>query len=170
MKSCETYQAQLLDHLYGLLEPEDSRALEEHLGACPGCQAALAHAREQKQLLAAAARSKFPGVRFEEPPAPAPAEAEVTRPVPPEAPPVVPIRTVPVRVNWGRWAVAAGVLLAVAGIGTAGSLVWGEYRGRRDQVAHAKADRERAQQEQARLQQQQWADQVRADQELRAVQ
>src|SRR5438093_1519705 len=65
--SCETFQAQLLNDLYGLLEEADSRALRGHVGACPACQTAAARVAEQRQLLAVAARTEFPGVRFQPP-------------------------------------------------------------------------------------------------------
>ena len=57
MRSCDHYQAQLLEHLYGLLEPGDARALQEHVEQCGDCRAALARAEAQQQLIAAAARA-----------------------------------------------------------------------------------------------------------------
>src|SRR5207248_10219280 len=35
MDPCHRHQAQLLDHLYDLLDPADAAALEAHLAACP---------------------------------------------------------------------------------------------------------------------------------------
>jgi hypothetical protein len=67
MDPCGPIQAQLLDFLYDLLEADEHRALREHLDYCTTCQAALRQARDQQQLLAAAARMEFPQVRFEPP-------------------------------------------------------------------------------------------------------
>jgi len=108
MKSCEVFQAQLLDHLYGLLEGEESLELIEHAGRCDECRAALQHADVQRRLLAVAAVTECPDVHFEAP-------EETT------APAVLPLRKpAPVRtrkpIRFGRWAAAAAVLLALGGI------------------------------------------------------
>jgi hypothetical protein len=126
MKTCEAYQDQLLEHLYGLLEADDARALTDHLASCVPCQAALARAQAQQRLLAAAAKTEFASVHFA---APTP---------PPERPAVLPLRaTVPgVRASgWLRWAVAAAIVLAVAGL----SLPAGWYYQQHDRVAVALA-------------------------------
>jgi hypothetical protein len=69
MASCEQFQAQLLGYLYDLPEAEERESLRQHLQQCAGCQAALARAERQKQLLAAAAKADFPAIRFQPPPA-----------------------------------------------------------------------------------------------------
>ena len=71
MHSCNACQAQLLEYLYDLLDAAERQTLEAHLAACAECQAALAKARSQQQLLAAAAKMEFPTVAFERPAAPA---------------------------------------------------------------------------------------------------
>src|SRR6516165_10395739 len=104
MKTCEAFQAQLLEHLYGLLDEEDRRLLGEHLPSCPACQTALTALDGKRKLLAAAAREEFPGVYFQPP-------REVARIAEPKASPKV--LAEPWLPRWGRWAIAAGVLLTV---------------------------------------------------------
>src|SRR6266404_390771 len=67
MTSCDQIRAQLLEHLYNLLEDEDGRALDVHLHQCANCQAELEHARQQMTLIAAAAKEEFPNVQFAPP-------------------------------------------------------------------------------------------------------
>src|SRR5438105_1346031 len=109
MATCETYQSQLLDYLYELLEPAEAADMRQHLEQCTACQAALARAQAHQKVLARAAKSRFPAVRFQPPtevvPSPGPAE-------------VVPMRRR--GVNWGAWAVAASILLLLGGLGTLG--------------------------------------------------
>src|SRR5262245_31558856 len=118
MYACHACQAQLLEYLYDLLDEADRQALAAHLGGCPACQAALVRAQAQQRLLAAAARLEFPAVRFTPPTAEAP-------PVPP-APRTVLLPTRPRLRPAGqaralrRWAVAAGLLVAVGLLGLAG--------------------------------------------------
>jgi hypothetical protein len=147
MMTCEQYQALLLDHLYDVLEPNEVRALGEHLPTCAACQAALVRARSQKDLLAAAARSEFAGVQFK-----APAVIE--------AAPVLPL---PVRHGWVRWAVAAAVLLAIGGISI--SATW--YGRQLDLVAQA---RSRAEQLRADIQRTDQEHQVRVAQATKVQQ
>jgi anti-sigma factor RsiW len=111
MQNCETYRAQMLEHLYDLLDEAERQALQGHLDSCPACQAEMTKARRQQALLAAAARMEFPGVRFVPPEAPAEA-------APASVPVVTPLRVRP----WRRWAVAAVVLLALGGVG--GPAAW----------------------------------------------
>jgi hypothetical protein len=101
MYTCADCQPRLLDDLYGLLEPDESKQLLDHLTTCPDCRRARAEAERVQKLLAAAARSEFPDVRFTAP------AADVT-----------PAARVPARRSWTRvlgWAVAAGLLLAAGG-------------------------------------------------------
>ncbi|MBY0528127.1 MAG: hypothetical protein K2R98_32320 [Gemmataceae bacterium] len=108
MRSCEHYQAQLLEHLYGLLEGEASLALIEHAGACEECRAALQRADGSRKLLAAAAKVDFSSVRFV---APEPDVLPMSKP----RKQAVARRTTPI--HWGRWAAAAVVLIALTGLG-----------------------------------------------------
>jgi hypothetical protein len=123
MKACNEIQSLLLDHAYGLLEPHDAEALESHLKDCAGCQQALARTRSQKLLLAAAAKASFPDIQFDEP-----AEGPATLPLQ--------TRPAPAPFLWGRWAVAAAVLLAVSTIGIGSQRYWSA----RDQVVLAQAN------------------------------
>src|SRR5437763_458901 len=101
MQSCEAYQAQTLEYLYDLLEDSDRQAFEAHLAVCAPCQAALDRARGHQRLLATAAKLEFPAVRFQ----------------PPALPPPVVVPLEHRRRPWRRWAVAAAVLVALAGLG-----------------------------------------------------
>jgi anti-sigma factor RsiW len=124
MNDCTNYQPLLLDHLYGLLDDAENQALLDHLGACPACQASLDRARRQQRLLAAAAKQAFPAVRFE-----APAREEV-------APEVIAL-PVPRRARrWGRWAVAAALLLAAGGLGAPAAWYGSDYVQARATVRH----------------------------------
>ena len=67
MKNCTEYQQLLLEHLYGLLEEDQSRALEAHLADCPTCQSAWERAYQEQRWLAQAACWSFEDVRFEAP-------------------------------------------------------------------------------------------------------
>jgi hypothetical protein len=101
MHDCEANRAAMLEYLYDLLEVEQRQALEAGLATCPTCRAELERARRQQGLLAAAARMTFPNVRFV---APEPAEPSATLPLP------SPGRR---RRTGLRWAIAAGMLLAL---------------------------------------------------------
>ncbi len=68
MKNCTEYQQLLLEHLYGLLEEDQRRALEAHLADCPACQSAQERAYQEQRWLAQAACWSFEDVRFEAPP------------------------------------------------------------------------------------------------------
>src|SRR5581483_5985697 len=99
MMTCAHCRAALLDRLYGLLDPAEVAAVDAHLAGCPACQAEQLRAARVQRLLAAAARTEFPDVRFTPPAvdaAPAPA-AKSGGP----------------RLRWLGWAVAAAVVLGV---------------------------------------------------------
>jgi anti-sigma factor RsiW len=119
--TCGHCQAQLLDYLYDLLEPNEQRLVEQHLSTCAACQAALAGARGQQHLLAHAARLEFPGVRFETP---------TSLPLSPRRPALTPVRR-----SWKRWAVAAGLLLALLSGGIVGVGYWNDYNDNLQQIA-----------------------------------
>ncbi len=134
MTSCDQIRAQLLEHLYNLLEEEDGRALDVHLHQCANCQAELEQAREQMTLIAAAAKQEFPNVHFA-PPTEKTSEvlktSELSR----------------AQRRWGiRWAVAAGVLFAVSGVGVLATIYWRQQT----QVAQADNTLRQAKDEQAR--------------------
>src|SRR5262245_50249141 len=128
MNGCDDCRERMLDSLYDLLDEAEQAALAGHLAGCGDCQAALARAKEQQRLLAAAARLEFPAVRFV-PPADAPAPA-------PAAPVLCPLPA-PARAPrpWRRWAVAAGLLLGVGGLTAAGLHHGGQYAQARAEVA-----------------------------------
>jgi hypothetical protein len=129
MKACDRFQTELLEHLYGVLEPDESQALADHLGGCSACQTELARAEEQMALIAAAAKAEFPWVRFNVPMETLPstgAREETGRP-------------------WLRWGVAAAILLTLAGIGTPGVWIWRQQqRVTQAEVKYKEAEKELA--------------------------
>src|SRR5438132_9082255 len=139
MTSCEHVRSQLLEHLYDLLEEEQVRALDDHLRDCGNCQTELGHAREQIALMAAAAKEEFPKVHFVPP-------TEKTL----EVSKISEILVAPKR--WGiRWAVAAAILCAVAGVAAPATIYWRQesqvaqsentLRRAKDELAGAEAQR-----------------------------
>ncbi len=124
MTPCDRFQAQFLDHLYGLLEPPEVGQLTDHLQGCAACRTALVRAEGQKRLLAEAARLEFPDLHFTTPTVPLTARGEGP-----------PVRAAAVERSWGRWALAAAILVAVGGVSLSGSAYWG----RRDRVLQAEA-------------------------------
>src|SRR6266568_4785538 len=108
MATCEQFQSQLLAYLYDLLESDERQSLQAHLEQCPACQAALAHAKNQRQLLAVAAKAEFAGTKFEPPVEIAPAQAVNS---------IVPGGRA--RNSWSAWAIAASILVLL-GLGTTG--------------------------------------------------
>src|SRR5262245_13355608 len=123
MHACDYYRDQLLESLYGLLEPGEAQALRTHVAECKNCQASLLQAQKQQALLSRAARM-CPAPAVFSVPAEAEQETEVAvRPgeapaaAPAAAPAVLPISSAPKR-SWRRWsavAAAAAVLIVVAG-------------------------------------------------------
>jgi hypothetical protein len=154
MFRCDTCQEQLLDRLYGLLDPADADALDAHLADCADCAAAREQVMRWQGLLARAAKSDFPGVTFAPPPEPvAPAAAS--------EPPSPPRRTA--RDVWVRWAVAASLLLTCAALGGPAA---------RDLIGYARykprVDRDVAALEQAKAEQDRLAGELR-DMEAKLV-
>jgi hypothetical protein len=137
MMRCDECQALLLDHLYGLLEPAESAAVEQHLGACAGCSGARAQAARVQGLLAQAARTQFPHIHFAAPSAEA--EAVGTLPDPATANAAEPASSVAASPRrgkvWVRWAIAAGIALLVPAL-----LLPLNSRSRDYEAAKAKAD------------------------------
>src|SRR5262249_45614132 len=119
MRSCDEFSELRLDHLYGLLEPDEDAALRAHLAACPGCQAQLRTATKHQSLLARAAqtvRELAPFVAPVEKLAPVPAGESVPAE---ESSPAVPIST-KARRFWRRpltWVAAAAAVLIAVGAG-----------------------------------------------------
>jgi hypothetical protein len=108
MLACTRCRAQLLDHLYGLLDPAAEETVAAHLAGCPACIAELERTRKMQGLFAAAAKSAFPGVSFA-PPGRKNAVAEpVRRGGPTDA---------AARGRWVKWIVAATLLVATVGVG-----------------------------------------------------
>src|SRR5262249_37316542 len=99
MLRCNDCRSLILDHLYGLLDAPEAAAVEAHLASCPECAAARAEAARVQGLFARAAKSEFPGVRFESPTAKtraqapaAPARNPIAGPLPaPDARAAVPV-------------------------------------------------------------------------------
>jgi anti-sigma factor RsiW len=158
MIPCDLCQAQLLDHLYGLLDDAERDAQAAHLEGCEACRAALAAARTQQALLAEAAKTAFPEVRFEPPATPAP-EAR---------PPSIKLaRPEPARRPWRRWAVAAAVVLALAGVAGAGGWSWHRHH---QELTLARARYDQAKREREELTRSSQAEADRAAREIRAIQ
>jgi len=132
MITCESCQSLLLHHLYDLLDDADRSAIAAHLGDCPTCRAALDKARQQQQILAAAAKTEFPSVSFK--PVDVPSVKVAPRPV------QKPKGSIP----WRRWAVAACILLVAGGAGFT-AITWYSYSTAADQARNelAMAQRER---------------------------
>jgi hypothetical protein len=107
MKTCDQYREFILEHLYGLLEPSETAELNDHLAGCSACQAELTQAQKQRKLLGVAARTQISGFRFSPP-----AEQPVFE------------RSRGFSGGGLRWAIAAGVLLAIAGVGIPGAYYW----------------------------------------------
>jgi hypothetical protein len=112
MLGCHECRDRMLDHLYDVLDDADQRQFLDHVAGCPECQAALAGARAQQALLARAARLHFPDVRF----------------TPPADEPAVVLFKPPSRFRRvAAWAVAAGLLLALAGVSAPAYRSYREY-------------------------------------------
>ena len=115
MDRCTVYQSQMLEYVYDLLDEDAFGALALHLEDCAACRAALRRAREQQQLLAAAARVQFPTVRFLPPEAEVvPAACPPPQPAAAERPVVLPLVRPRRRLAWQAWASAAAVLLVLS--------------------------------------------------------
>ena len=100
MSPCNHYRDLLLDDLYGLLDASEVAAVEAHLAGCPACTSARIQAARDVGLIARAAKTEFPEVRFTPPVEVAPALGRSPHPL---------------RPAWVQWAVAASVLALVPG-------------------------------------------------------
>ncbi len=127
MHTCPECQAQMLEYLYDLLDETERQAMQAHLADCAHCRAQLTKAENQRELLATAARMEFPHVRF-------------AAPVEQITPAVVPMtRHVKKSRPWRRWAVAAAVLLALAGLSAPGYWMERDYSQANRIIAEKKA-------------------------------
>src|SRR5665213_2756368 len=127
MHTCPECQAQMLEYLYDLLDEPERQAMQAHLTDCAPCRVGLAKAENQRNLLATAARMEFPNVRFAVPVERiAPAVIPMTRPVKKARP-------------WRRWAVAAAILLALAGLSAPGYWMERDYTQAHRTIAEKKA-------------------------------
>src|SRR5262245_40705024 len=110
MDRCTTCQNQMLEFVYDVVDDDVRVEVTAHLASCVDCQAALAEARSQQQLLAAAARVEFPAVTF----APPVEVAQEVAVVPFRAPQRPQVRPAGAAVSWRRWLAAAAILLTLA--------------------------------------------------------
>jgi len=104
MSEPDRYEALMLEHLYGLLEPDEARELQAYL-ATPEGSDLRARAETWQAKLTGAAKVPFPDVEFA-PPVVVPARK-----------PAVEQRAVPIKAVWIRWAVAASLLFVFGGLG-----------------------------------------------------
>lgn len=121
---CETCREQMLDFLYGLLDPSEEAALAAHLAECPTCSQAKADASDMQALFAAAAKAPFPDVQFT-----IPIETEIAPTARPHPAKQFPRST--------RWAVAAGLLIAALGMLSPAIREYASYRKRAASAALA---------------------------------
>ena len=152
MNTCKSCQSQLLHHLYGLLDDADRQIVVGHLATCANCQAAFETARQQQQLLAAAAKSEFPNVHF------VPAQ-------PVELAPTIAMQKQKSSPSWLRWAVAACILALLGGAGTFAGFGWYYHSA----VGRAQQELARAEREKAELLQKKDADTKPINKELQAI-
>ncbi|GIW82816.1 MAG: hypothetical protein KatS3mg105_4623 [Gemmatales bacterium] len=124
MKPCKLFQQDMFEFVYGLLEGEDHREIEQHVAECAECQEALRQAQEQREQLARAAKLSFPEIRFE-----APAAETLLMPS------GLPEKQGMLSRGWLRWSVAAGILIMIGGL----TLPAGLYSQQRDRMYQAKA-------------------------------
>jgi anti-sigma factor RsiW len=135
MFSCDTCRPLMLEYLYDLLEGDQRQDLETHLKDCPACQAELVRARNQRQLLAAAAKMEFANVSFT-----VPAET-------PAQPAVIPLPQPRRPRRWSRWIAVAAAVLLLLGAGVPAVWYGREYRQIETLVAQGKERIERTHKE-----------------------
>jgi hypothetical protein len=153
MLSCGTCCSQMLEYLYDLLEASERQAWEDHLKNCSSCQAELARATAQKQLLARAAKMEFAKVSFTPPTggtSGSPIDGGTGRP---GVSPVGGVGVSPVILRWRRWLAAAAVLLA---LGAAVAAFWygRDYWHIEQTVAQAEKRIDQAKKEREKIEQQ----------------
>jgi uncharacterized membrane protein YgcG len=143
MRTCTEYSELFLDHLYGLLDPDELRQLQEHLAACAQCQAAFATARSEQNLLAWAA------LRFREvpaffPPVDEPAGAEIVGHTAPltvlEAPSQKTAAGKRHDTPWVRWASVAVAACLLCAVGYAQAIYRGEWQTHKNALSAAEQE------------------------------
>jgi hypothetical protein len=118
MQTCQTCREQILDHLYGLLEPEEEQTFQLHILQCSECASQLAQERRLQAVIGAAAKVHFPEVKFVAPQEKLSQESTATQDIAMQAITTVasaPVTAKPSR-RWMGWAIAASLFL-VAGLG-----------------------------------------------------
>lgn len=153
MNACEHCQSQLLGLVYDLLDDDEQRGCQEHLAGCDACRVALDKAKQQQAIMGWAAKMEFPAVRFA---APSPSASQPTRALPRPRKPL----------PWGRFAIAASILIVFG----AGSLfAYLGWQDRRQQLTQAQSKFAQAQNTLGQFQSQNQAEQHRINQELHAI-
>lgn len=160
MFDCNRSQGSLLAYLFDLLEPDEARQVEAHLAECAECRGKLDEAKGAKSLIAQAAKSSAPEVRFQ---APVTNRPRVVEPTQPRPRPAVPGKS---GAGW-KWAVAACVGLMVLGLGAIGGVTWFAHS-REVQHAQARAQDLAAQQREADARARR--DREKNQEEIRAIQ
>jgi hypothetical protein len=160
MFNCNRTQGSLLAYLFEVLEPDEARQLEAHLADCAGCRAKLEEAKGAKSLIAQAAKTSAPEVRFQAPVPTRPRMAEMAQ--------TKPRSPVPGKSGAGwKWAVAVCVGLMVLGLGSIGGIGWFAHQ-REVQHAQARAQDLAAQQNEAQLRARR--EREKNQEEIRAIQ
>jgi hypothetical protein len=110
----ERYEALMLEHLYGLLEPDEARDLQAYLET-PAGAVLRAQATAWQAKIGSAAKVEHPEVSFQ-----VPANTPATSPMSPTSV-VVPASELTEQLTvsrvWARWGVAAALLLVLGGLG-----------------------------------------------------
>ncbi|QEL16016.1 alpha-2-macroglobulin family protein [Limnoglobus roseus] len=119
--TCEHCRGQMLDFLYGLLDPAEEAVVAAHVADCPVCTAARDEAAGMKGLFATAAKVPFPEVKFV---------------IPADATPAA-VRPKPSRRL--QWAIAASLLVCSFGLMTPALRDYLAYREQSTAVAQATA-------------------------------
>src|SRR5262245_14032210 len=115
MNPCESCQSQLLGLLYDLLNDDEQRACQDHLAGCDACRESLDKAKQQQAIMGWAAKMEFPAVRFA---APSQTASAPTRILPRPRKPM----------PWGRFAIAAGILIVFGAGSLFAYLGWQDRR------------------------------------------
>jgi hypothetical protein len=153
--TCETCQAQLLHHLYGVLDESDRRIVTAHLATCATCQAALEAARQQQRMLAVAAKGEFPNVRFVPIAQAAQLATTVELPRKKRSP------------SWLRWAVAACILVLLGGAATFAGVAWQSYT---SEASRAREELARIERDKANLRETMKTEEQRIADQIQAIQ
>jgi len=112
MLTCDDCRDLHADDAFGLLDAAETAALRLHEAGCPACALLRGESLRQRSLIALAAKLPFPAVTFR---VPAPIPVHLAAPTPAVLVSERPRGTVHGMMM--RWAVAASVFLAVAGLG-----------------------------------------------------